>query len=198
MIRAVFFDFYSVWTPDKIAYYVARAELQGPALYKELYDASEQYYQGNMSLDDFTGTLRYKLGATDIEQNTFKVGSSSISPEITKFMQGLHGHFVKVGILGNLGPLEYEVLKDFNDKNMIIEVIASPYSLGLKMPLLSKEIFDKTLEAIGETADSCLYVSGNPYNLSFARVLGLATKQFVGLEELITELDSLFNQNSQN
>jgi FMN phosphatase YigB (HAD superfamily) len=194
MIRAVLFDFYSVWTPDKLSYYLAYAELMSPAIYKELHDAVEKYYQGDMSLEDMSGTIRYKLGAKDIDNNSFKLSVNSISPNITNFMKDLHGHFVKVGVLANLGQQEYAVLKQFNEINQIIETVASPYSLNLKKPLLDPEVFNKTFEAIGETADSCLYVSGNPYHLAYARVLGLQTLQFEGFDQLKANLDQMLSK----
>jgi hypothetical protein len=194
MIRAVFFDFYSVWTPDKFGYYLAYAELMGPAMFKEIYDAIQKYYSGDMTLDDLTGTIRYKLGSKDIDQSTFKLNSNSISPEIANFMMTLHGHFVKVGVLANLGQQEYDLLKDFNDKNPIIEIVASPLSLSLKMPLLTQEVFSKAFESIGETADTCLYISGNPYHLAFAKVIGLQILHFEGLQHLEANLEQILSQ----
>ena len=106
-------------------------------------------------------------------------------------MQDLHGHFVKIGILGNLGPQEYDVLKNFNDKIKIIDIIASPFSLKMQQPLLEKEVFSKALQSIGETADSCLYVSGNNYHLAFAKAMGLQVLQFEGLGVLESSLNNM-------
>jgi FMN phosphatase YigB (HAD superfamily) len=196
MIRAIFFDFYSVWTPDKLSYYLYYSQLMSPTIHKEIHDAIANYYQGNLSLDDMTGTIRYKLGANDISADSFKLSANSISPEIAKFMQGLHGHFIKVGVLANLGPQEYEVLKQFNDTNLIIEAIISPYSLNLKKPLLDQEVFTKAFEAVGETADSCLIISGNPYYLAYAELIGAQTLFFEGLEQLESSLDQLLAKDS--
>jgi FMN phosphatase YigB (HAD superfamily) len=196
MIRAIFFDFYSVWTPDKIGYYLAYAELISPSVYKELFDASEKYYQGDLSLDDLTGTFRYKLGATDIDQTSFKLNAKAISPEIANFMKSLHGHFVKVGVLANLGPQEYEVLKQFNDANEIIEAVISPYSLDLKLPLLDMEVFSRATSAIGEDAASSLYISGNPYHLAFAKAMSMQTLQYEGLKQLESTMDQLLVQDT--
>ena len=198
MIRAVFFDFYSVWTPDKFSYYLAYAELMDPSIYKELCDATEKYYQGDMSLEDLSGTIRYKLGASDVDNDSFKVSANTISPDITNFMKELHTHFVKVGVLANLGHQEYDTLKQFNDANQIIEIVASPSSLGIKKPLLSQEVFSRAFESIGETADSCLYVSGNPYHLAFASVMGAHTLQFEGLGQLKTSIDQILSQDTPN
>ncbi len=198
MIRAVFFDFYSVWTPDKLAYYLAYAELINPVVYKEIYDCIQKYYLGQMKLDDLTGTIRYKLEARDVAPETFKLSPNAISAEIVKFMQDLHGHFVKIGILGNLGPQEYDVLKNFNDKNKIIDIIASPYSLKIQQTLLEREVFNKALQSIGETAESCLYVSGNPYHLAFAKAMGLQVLHFEGLGVLESNLNKMIAEEIPN
>jgi FMN phosphatase YigB (HAD superfamily) len=191
MIRAVFFDFYSVWTPDRLSYYLACAQLIGPDIYKELTDVTEKYNQGDMSIDDLTSTFRYKLGAKDIGPDSFRLNAGSISPSITDFMRSLHGHFVKVGVLANLGQQEYAILKQFNDANQSIETVASPYSLNLKKPLLDQEVFNKAFTAIGEPAESCLVISGNPAYLAFAKLMGAQTIQFEGLAALQTVLDKL-------
>jgi FMN phosphatase YigB (HAD superfamily) len=194
MIRAVFFDFYSVWTPDKLAYYLAYAQLMGPNIYKELFDDTEKYYQGDMSLDDLTGTFRYKLGARDISSEAFKLDANSVGPAIGNFLRALHGHFVKVGVLANLGPQEYDVLKQFNDTDQSIETVVSPYVLKLKKPLLDQEVFAKAFEAMGEPAENCLMVSGNPYYLAFARLMGTQTLQFDGFNSLEANINQMLSQ----
>jgi FMN phosphatase YigB (HAD superfamily) len=194
MIRAVFFDFYSVWTPDKIGYYLAYAQIMSPTIYKELCDATEKYYQGDMSIDNLTNMFRVKLGANDIGSETFKISAASISPAIADFMRSLHGHSVKVGVFGNLGHQEYEALKTFNEASQAMEIVASPYSLSLKKPLLDEEVFNKTFATIKEPAEYCLIISGNPYYLAFARALGVQTLQFDGLKTLENTLNQLLLQ----
>src|SRR5690606_18850604 len=97
----------------------------------------------------------------DISAQQFTLQESDISPEVAAFMRELHGHFVKLGVLANLGAQEYKLLTDFNTHNQVFEVIASPLAFGLKLPLLSKEVFAKALQAIGEPPRSCLVVTGN-------------------------------------
>ncbi len=191
MIRAIFFDFYSVWTPDKFSFYLAAAEQNGPEVYKELYDLVEQYYHGEVAIDYVTESFRVKLGHPDIGINQFKLQESDISPQIIDFMRNLHGHFVKLGVLANMGLQEYELLSNFNVHNQVFEVITGPLPLKLKAPLLSKEVFAQALQAIGEPPKSCLIISGNVPYLEFATSLGIGVLQFGGLPALQQTLDQM-------
>jgi FMN phosphatase YigB (HAD superfamily) len=184
MIRAIFFDFYSVWTPDKFGYYLANAQLNGPEVYKQMYDLMEQYYHGQVDVSIIAETFQTRLGHPDITVETLRLSKDSISPEITNFIRGLHGHFVKVGVFANLGMQENQLLSDFNKDTQLFEVIASPLSLNTTQPLLSQEVFAGALQAIGEPPESTLIVSGNPYILAFAKNFGINTLHFEGLPKL--------------
>jgi hypothetical protein len=122
------------------------------------------------------------------------LNESSISPTIVDFIRNLHGHFVKIGILANLGNQEYELLKTFNEHNQLFEAIASPLSLQLEDPLFSQAVFSKAIDGIGESNDSCLLVSGNPYFLDFAKTQGMSTLQFEGLTKLQQDLNLMLTQ----
>jgi hypothetical protein len=196
MIRAIFFDFYSVWTPDKFAYFLANAELNGPETHKSLYDSLEQYYHGALSVDQIAEIIRVRLGHQDITSEVLTLNEGSISPTIVNFIRGLHGHFVKIGILANLGNQEYELLRSFNEHNQLFETIASPLSLQLNEPLFSQAVILKAVDGISEPIDSCLLVSGNPYYLDFAKAGGMQTLQFEGLTKLQQDLDALLSQGS--
>jgi len=195
MIRAIFFDFYTVWTPDKFSYYLAQAQLNGPEVYKKVYDTIERYYQGDADINYVADVLRYTLGHPDITANVFRLNEASISPAIIDLMRNLHGHFLKVGILGNMGHQEYDLLKHFSESNQLFETIASPLALGIKTPLLNREVFVKALNGIGEPPDSTLIVSGNPYYLAFAANLGINVLQFEGLKEFQESLNQLLANN---
>lgn len=191
MIRAIFFDFFTVWTPDKFSYYLAMAQQVGPEVFKELSDAVERYYQGEADINYIANLFSIRLNLPTLSPELFKLEDTDISPEIINFMRHLHGHFVKIGVLANLGTQEYQLLNSFNERNQLLEVIASPLSLGIKLPLHSKEVFVQALQAIGEPPRSCLIVSGDPYYLEFAASLELATLQFEGLAKLQQDLDQL-------
>lgn len=195
MIRAIFFDFYSVWSPDRFSYYLANAQLISPEVYKEMYDEVEQYYRGILSVEQIAQFIRMKLGHPDISANQFVLNEASISPEIINFIRELHAHFLKIGILANLGTQEYELLKGYNEHNQVFEAIACPLKINPALPLLSREVFTKALEGVGETAGDSLYISGNPYHLQFAAALGMSTLQFQGLSELQTSLGTLLAGN---
>src|SRR5579875_3111608 len=145
MIRAVFFDFYSVWTPDRFSYYLANAQILSPEVYKELYDQIELYYHGVLSVEQIAHVIATKLGHPDVTVNQFALSESSISPEIVNFIRELHGHFLKIGILANLGNQEYNLLKQFNDHNQMFEAIACPLTISKELPLLSREVFTQAV-----------------------------------------------------
>jgi FMN phosphatase YigB (HAD superfamily) len=191
MIRAVFFDFYSVWAPDRFSYYLANAQLNGPEVFKSLYDSLEQYYHGQLDVDQIAETFRYKLGHPDITSSALTLSEASISPEIVNFMRSLHSHFLKIGMLANLGAQEDKIIRAFNDHNQLFEVIASPLSVGSNATLLSREVFGKAIQAIGESPSSCLYVSGNPYYLAYAANFEIQTLQFGGLPQLQETLNQM-------
>jgi FMN phosphatase YigB (HAD superfamily) len=191
MIRAVFFDFYSVWTPDKLSYYLAVAEQNGPEVHKQLTDVVENYYHGKLSIENVADTFRVKLGHPDLSVKQFKLQESDVSPEIIDFMRNLHGHFLKIGILANLGLQEYGLLNNFNSHNQLFEVIASPLTFKTDAPLLSQEVFSQALQSIGEPLHSCLFVSGNLTYLEFATSLGIGVVQFEGFTQLKKYLDQL-------
>jgi FMN phosphatase YigB (HAD superfamily) len=194
MIRAVFFDFYSVWTPDKISYYLAIGQQNGPETYKQLCDVVEAYYHGKIDINFLADSFRVKLGHEDISSKIFLLQEKDISPQVINFMRGLHGHFLKLGILANLGIQEYKLLSDFNEHNQIFETIASPLSLQLNLPLMSREVFGKSLQAIGEPLDNSVLVSGNLALLEFASNLGMGVIQFEGFDKLQKTIDQLVNQ----
>lgn len=193
MVRAVFFDFYSVWTPDKFGYYLALAQQTSPELGKQMYDMLERYYHGQVDIEYVSDTFRVRLGHPDLGLSQFKLDESNIAPDIVNFMRDLHGHFLKIGILANLGNQEYQLLSQFNERNQVFEVIASPLSLQSSSSLLSKEVFSLALQAIGEPPQSCLLVSGNPYYLAFAASLDLATLQFEGLPQLEQAISTILS-----
>lgn len=184
MIRAVFFDFYGVWVPDRFGEYLAQAEELGPVIENELQGVVGRYFQGRATPAEVAQEFRTKLNQADIDVEQFTLLESEISPVVGDFMRELHGHFVKLGVLANLGAQEYRLLSDFNQHNQLFEAIVSPYSLGLNTPLLSQEVFAAALQAIGEPPQSCLAVTGNESYKKFAESLGITTMQFQGLPSL--------------
>ena len=191
MIRAIFFDFYSVWAPDRIGYYQARADLAGPAVAKEVSDVIERYYHGQADVNYLANSFKSQLLDADIDENQFYLKASDISPEITNFMRDLHSHFLKLGILANLGTQEYELLAQFNEANQLFEAIVSPLSLEIDEPLLSSAVIASATQAIGEPLDACLLVSGNPAWLDFAASQGLQILQFEGLSGLQQSINQM-------
>ena len=191
MIRAIFFDFYSVWVPDIFSEYLSLAEQRGPVIAAELYSVVDKYFQGEVTPTVVADSFRFKLARPDIDVGQFTLKETDISPAVTNFMRNLHSHFVKLGVLANLGTQEYEILTSFNNHNQLFEVITGPLPLGIKAPLLSQEVFAKALQAIGEPPHSCLVVTGNAAYKAFAESLGIGTLLFAGLPNLQQTLEQL-------
>jgi len=191
MIRVIFFDFYSVWTPDTFQEYLNSAQSLGAQEHTALADLVGKYYIGEASLDDVADVFRYKLGRMEIDKDSLTLHESNISPNVVSLMRSLHGHFLKLGVLANLGTMELGLLTGFNASQSLFEAILSPLSLGLKAPLLSQEVFTKALQAVGEPPASCLVVSGHDDYLAFASSYGMQTIKFVGLGQLMQSLEAL-------
>lgn len=193
MIRAVFFDFYGVWLPDIFSTYLAEAEQHGQQAVAELESAVNQYFHGQIDVNEIAGQFRYKLSRMDIESSQFLLDEHSISPAIVDFMRELHGHFVKLGVLANLGTQELELLQAFNERNQVFEVIGAPLAYHTDKPLLSPEVFAQTLQTIGEPPTSCLVVSGNPAYQQFAASLDMTVLPFQGFPALRDELNRILS-----
>jgi FMN phosphatase YigB (HAD superfamily) len=195
MIRAVLFDFYSVWLPDIFTEYLASAQQQDPALYAELNAAVEKYYQGEVDIVYVTDVFRYKLSDSTIDAQLFRFREQDISPEAITFMRNLHSHFIKLGILANLGKSEFGLLEELNKHNQLFELIACPASLQIRQPLLTREVFVAALNLIGEPPANCLIVTGNLDYSNFANSLGINTVKFDGFPELTEYMNYLLTNN---
>ncbi len=191
MIRAIFFDFYGVWVPDRFDEYLVQAEDFGPVIANELQGVVGRYFQGRATPAEVAQEFQLKLNRPDIDVEQFTLLESDVSPAVGDFMRELHSHFVKLGVLANLGVQEYQLLNSFNQHNQLFEAIISPYSLGLNVPLLSQEVFAAALQAIGEPPSSCLVITDNESYKKFAEGLGMATMEFEGLPKLRETLNQV-------
>ena len=189
MIRAIFFDFYSVWLPNPFTEYLEQARQRDSVVAAELEATIGQYFEGKLDISQVTDTLRAKLGRPDITAEQFLLRESDISPEVTNLMRELHGHFVKLGVLANLGTQEQELLTNFNNHNQLFEVIASPLALGLQLPLLNQQVFAAAMQQIGEPPRSCLAITGDLNYQRFAESIGMMTLPFQGLPQLKQTLE---------
>jgi hypothetical protein len=188
MTGAIFFDFYSVWRPDLISEYLESAKALEPEVTEQLAVLVQRYYQGNVTITQLADNFRVRLGNPSIDAKQLRLHETDISPVVVDFMRSLHGHFVKLGVLANLGRMELDLLNNFNSQQQLFEVIASPLSLGIKQPLLSEAVFAAALQAIGEPTRSCIVVSGNDDYLQFASSLGIQAIKFDGLASLAQTL----------
>jgi FMN phosphatase YigB (HAD superfamily) len=189
MIRAVLFDFYGVWLPDSFAEFLEQARQHDYQAGAELETQLYQYFHGQLSVEDLVGSFRFKLNRMDLDPAQFVLNEGSIAPAIVDFMRELHGHFVKLGVLANLGSQELQLLNNFNQHNQLFEIIASPLAFGSEQRLLTNEIFAQTLQAIGEPPQNCLVVTGNPDYQNFAQNLGMTVLPFEGFPKLRQDLE---------
>lgn len=191
MVRAIFFDFYSVWAPDTIGILLEDAKSLGTNEYANLETMVDHYYHGGVGSDNLAHSLKWKLGRSDVNEDTLKLRASGSLPDVINYMRSLHGHFLKLAIVANLGTSELDFLTEFNTAQSLFEAIVSPLSLGSGEPLLSREVFDPALKAIGEQPNTCIAVSGHDDYLTFAAGLGMQTVKFENMaqfEQTLTQL----------
>lgn len=182
MLRAIFFDFYGVWVPDQFNQLISDTAKYEPGIADELQRFTEQYYVGHINLEGLVNNIKLKLNKPGLVVSDFELHESSISSEAIKFIQYLHGHFVKVGILAKLGQREYEILHNLDTQYKLFENITSTYNL--KLPLLTKEVFVEAFNKIGEPRDSCIIVTGNTEYAEYAKKLGITILLYEGFPKL--------------
>lgn len=191
VIRAIFFDFYGVWRPDIFSDYLAQAQQQGPVIAGDLEEVVNKYFRGQVNVEYVADSFRFKLSRPDIDTAQFTLRENDITVAVTEFMRNLHGHFIKLGVLANLGSQEVELLTNFNTHSQLLEVIAGPLPLKINAPLLSQEVFAAALQAIGEPPRSCVVITGNLAYKEFAESLGITAILFQGLPKLKQTLDQM-------
>ncbi len=189
MIRAVIFDFYGVWAPDLLSGYVE--SVQDPAVKQLVAQEVDDYYHGRATLDQIVGTLKFKAGRADVDASKFAMHENTIAPELVTFLRNLHGHFLKLGIVANLGIAENELLNTFNSHQNLFEIIASPLTFKEPVSLLNDELFAAALQVLGEPPKTCLAVSGNPQYRQFVEDIGMRSLSFEGLPKLEQEINQI-------
>jgi FMN phosphatase YigB (HAD superfamily) len=194
MIKAIFFDFHTVWKPDRLAYYLAMAEQYGPEVYESLYEIVEKYYHGAVQLEYVCDAIRIRLGQADVTVDQFKTTEADIAPSIVKLIQNLRAQYIKVGILANLGADEFDLLAKYTLANNVFDTVVCPISLSTPETLLSKEVFEGALRAIGEPPEQTMIISGNPYMVQFAASFNIYTMHFEGLNKLENNIFDRLNQ----
>ena len=186
MIRAIFFDFYGVWTPDKFAQLMTQAEQQGTESAVSMYKTLDEYFSGRGDLNMLVNSLKFNHNMVNISSSDFELREENISMALIDFFRGLHSHFVKIGVFANLGTQELEILKSINAKYSLFEVITGPITIGEQ--LLTKKAFVQALTLIGEPPESTLVISSNPEYLKLAQSFGIHVLPFQGFPNLMQSL----------
>lgn len=196
MYRAVLFDFYSVWGPDRLVEYHRQLSELDAAAGETVAQQIQQYYAGLSDMQEIVDSLRFKfkvLGKA-VEPTDLLMGEENISPQIIQFIQYLHGHFLKVGVLANLGKQERQILEAIHQKYDLFDTITSVDSPD--MSLLSQATFSRALYDIGEPPESCVVVSGHQDYLVFAASVGMGIIKFEGFPSLQANIDQVINSSS--
>ena len=185
MYRAILFDFYGVWGPDNFAAYLSQAEKLDPELAKEIDDIYRQYFSRLINIEEVIRGINYKFRLYGVVVNPTELvlNEQAFPEDIIHFIQYLHGHFMKVGVLANLGRQEYHLLEDLQAKYDLFDTVTGPDKTG--KPLLSRETFAVALQDLGEPPEDCLVISGSKQYISFAKSLGMQTHKFEGFPKLI-------------
>ncbi len=189
MIRAILFDFYGVWTPDVFNDYIAKADQQDPDLAVQLREVVNRYYVGFVDIEHVADRFKFLLEQPDLPLAIFKINQADISPNVIDFMRYLHGHFLKIGILANVGKQEQNLLSSFNEMHQLFESVTT--SLDIGGSVLSQEGFVQALQAIGEPPASCLVVTRNIEYQKFAEGYGISVLHFQDFPLLRKSLENL-------
>lgn len=189
MIRAILFDFYGVWTTNNFTKYVTIARQKSPELALEIEETIKKFYFGIADAEYVANNFKFALDDKSIRTEEFMLAELNISPELTNFLQTLHGHFIKLGLVANLGNHEYELLKTYNAEHELFEVITCPIALG--MPLLSREAIVAALQALGEPPQSCLVVTSDVQYRQFVEGLGLQSVGYENFAKLKVTIEQL-------
>lgn len=191
MYRAIIFDFYSVWGPDRLSTYTQQLAAIDQAAGETFTAQVASYYAGMSEIQELIDSLSFKfrtLGQT-IDPADLLLPQSAIAPQAIQFIQSLHGHFLKVGIVANLGRQERSILENLQQQLDLFDTITSVDSPD--ETLLSQVVFARGLYAIGEPPESCLAISGHDEYLQFASTMGLATMRFEGFPKLIQDINQV-------
>jgi FMN phosphatase YigB (HAD superfamily) len=194
MVKAILFDFYGVWARDKIQAVLDESEALGAPETATMAELVKRYYHGELNFAELIYFLSIELRITNLDEATLSVSESDIPPALISLARNLHSHFVKIGILANLGLTELTLLERFNSRQSLFEAVLSPLSLSVKHPLLSNEVFTKAVRSIDEVPGSCLVVSGHDDYLSFASNFGMHAIRFTGIAQLAETLEDLLLQ----
>lgn len=194
MIRAIYFDFYSVWAPEKFPKYLAMAEQKEPDIAHDIEEAIKKYNFGMADPEFMANTFKFKLDLSNVEPSEFEIREADISQALIDFIRGLHAHFLKIGVFANLGKQEYSLLQTLNLKYQLFEVITGPIKLGA--PLLTQEAFAGALQAIGEPPETCLLITGNEQFGGIAAGFGMQTLRFEGFSNMQQALGHLLASNT--
>lgn len=169
--------------------YIVVAEQHDPGGAQALRQTVQQYFLGIVDIQYVIDTFKFKFHDTVLPPDLFILKPADISPVLIDFMRNLHGHFLKLGVMANIGKQEYEILTGLNAQFQLFEVIVG--SLNVGSLIYTQDVFVKALQDIGEPPSSCLVVTGNEEYQRVAENCGIQVLRFQGFPDLVQSLDRI-------
>lgn len=194
MIRAVIFDFYSVIVPDVFEAFEKKVLEEDEDASSKIKKQVDNYYMGLSTFEYLIGALEYISGNEEELTKYFRLTDSDIPPIFIEIVKALHLHFMKVGILGNMGEQEIDLLTKFNEQYQEFDLISGPATYG--EPLLSEAFFKAALRDLGEPPQTCLLISGHQEYLNFAKQINMQTYGFVSFDDISRHLKEVVKTSS--
>ncbi len=189
MIKAVIFDFYSVFRPDLFEDFIQQAKNFSFDESGRVIDELNNYYLGISDINDLTDAIHIIFKSKEIKTTQLIMDKLTIPESFINLTHKLHTHFIKIGIAGNIGKQEIKFLNRFNEQNHQFDLIAGPLNYGEL--LLSQKFFEEYLYEIGEPPENCLLISGHRDYINFCKDLGMKTYIYDNFNELQLDIFNL-------
>ena len=182
MIRAVIFDYYSVFRPDYYESFVEKAKDLSVEESKMIQTEINNYYLGLSDIFKLIDAIQITFKTRSIPITQLIIDHLSIPESFIKLTKKLHEHFYKVCIAGNLGSQEIQYLNRFNEQTKQFDIIAGPLNYGES--LLSEAFFESFLNELGEPPHNCLLISGHSEFIKFCKNIEMETYNYDNFNKL--------------
>ena len=191
MLRAVIFDFFSVFREDIYQEFLDSAAGISDDVKSQVETALNNYYQGITSMKSLRSDLEIIYRTHDIPTEELLIEKLNIPDEFVNITKKLHMHFLKVILAGNFGEQEKKLLETFNNETKQFDSIITPANYGEL--LTSNKFFEGMLNEIGEPPQNCILISGHEDYINFASSIGMVTYLYTDYRSFFKEIHSVFN-----
>ena len=193
MIRAVVFDYYSVFRPDSYETFIEKAKELSAQERQLIQDEINNYYLGVSDIFKLIDAIQIIFKTRSIPVTQLMIDHLSIPESFVKLTKELHEHFYKVSIAGNIGSQEVEYLNRFNNQTKQFDIIAGPLNYG--QPLLTEGFFESFLNELGEPPQNCLVISGHENYIDFCNKIGIRTYSYKNFDQLSSDVFQILGIN---